>query len=96
MPSTISGGESPQADLTDSLTPHWEHVADATPMFDRLPPLQTLRAFEATARLLSTTLAAEELHVTHGAVSRHIKTLENHLGVPLLLSLKLNCHLAFA
>lgn len=29
------------------------------------------------------TLAANELHVTHGAVSRHIKTLENHLGVPL-------------
>lgn len=52
-------------------------------MFDRLPPLQTLRAFEAAARLLSMTLAAEELHVTHGAVSRHIKTLEDHLGVPL-------------
>jgi LysR family transcriptional regulator, glycine cleavage system transcriptional activator len=50
---------------------------------DRLPPLQTLRAFEATGRLLSMTLAAEELHVTHGAVSRHIKTLENHLGVAL-------------
>ncbi|WP_371680550.1 LysR family transcriptional regulator [Microvirga sp. KLBC 81] len=29
------------------------------------------------------TLAAEELHVTHGAVSRHIKTLEDHLGVRL-------------
>ncbi|SIT35914.1 Transcriptional regulator, LysR family [Paraburkholderia piptadeniae] len=52
-------------------------------MFDRLPPLQTLRAFEATGRLLSMTLAAEELHVTHGAVSRHIKTLEGHLGVAL-------------
>lgn len=52
-------------------------------MFDRLPPLQTLRAFEATGRLLSMTRAAEELHVTHGAVSRHIKTLENHLGVAL-------------
>jgi LysR family glycine cleavage system transcriptional activator len=52
-------------------------------MFDRLPPLQTLRAFEATGRLLSMTLAAEELHVTHGAVSRHIKTLETHLGVAL-------------
>ena len=52
-------------------------------MFDRLPPLQTLRAFEATARWLSMSLAAEELHVTHGAVSRHIKTLENHLGVQL-------------
>ncbi|WP_414474398.1 transcriptional regulator GcvA [Microvirga sp. M2] len=52
-------------------------------MFDRLPPLQTLRAFEATGRLLSMTRAADELHVTHGAVSRHIKTLEGHLGVAL-------------
>ncbi|MGU7774484.1 transcriptional regulator GcvA [Burkholderia sp. MR1-5-21] len=52
-------------------------------MFDRLPPLQTLRAFEATGRLLSMTLAADELHVTHGAVSRHIKTLESHLGIAL-------------
>lgn len=52
-------------------------------MFDRLPPLQTLRAFEAAGRLLSMTLAAEELHVTHGAVSRHIKALESHLGVAL-------------
>jgi len=30
MPSAISGGESPQVDLTNSLTPHWENVADAT------------------------------------------------------------------
>ena len=52
-------------------------------MFDQLPPLQTLRAFEAAGRHLSMTLAAEELNVTHGAVSRHIKTLEHDLGVPL-------------
>jgi len=52
-------------------------------MPDQLPPLQTLRAFEATARCLSMTGAAEELHLTHGAVSRQIKTLEVHLGVPL-------------
>lgn len=52
-------------------------------MADHLPPLQTLRAFEATGRRLSMTLAAEELHLTHGAVSRQIKTLENHLGVAL-------------
>lgn len=50
---------------------------------DRLPPLQTLRAFEAAGRLSSMTLAAEELNVTHGAVSRHVKTLETHLGVAL-------------
>lgn len=52
-------------------------------MFERLPPLQTLRAFEAAGRLLSMTLAAEELNLTHGAVSRHVKTLEAHLGVAL-------------
>lgn len=49
----------------------------------QLPPLQNLRAFEATARRLSMTLAAEELHLTHGAVSRQIKTLEDQLGVQL-------------
>lgn len=54
-------------------------------MFNRLPPLQTLRAFEAAARHLSMSKAAEELHVTHGAISRHIKTLEDDLGVPLFL-----------
>ncbi|WCK03738.1 transcriptional regulator GcvA [Agrobacterium tumefaciens] len=52
-------------------------------MADFLPPLQTLRAFEATARRLSMTLAAEELYLTHGAVSRQIKLLEEHLGAPL-------------
>ncbi len=52
-------------------------------MTDRLPPLQTLRAFEAAGRRLSMTLAAEELHLTHGAVSRQIRALEEHLGVPL-------------
>lgn len=56
-------------------------------MFDRLPPLQTLRAFEATARLSSMTLAAAELHVTHGAISRQIRKLEEHLGKKLFLRL---------
>ena len=51
-------------------------------MFRRLPPLQTLRAFEAAGRLLSMSQAAAELNLTHGAVSRHVKTLEAHLGVP--------------
>jgi LysR family glycine cleavage system transcriptional activator len=52
-------------------------------MPSRPPPLQTLRAFEATGRLLSMSLAAAELHVTAGAVSRHIRTLEEDLGVTL-------------
>lgn len=56
-------------------------------MPDHLPPLQNLRAFEAAARRLSMTLAAEELHLTHGAVSRQIKALEEHLGTALFLRL---------
>ena len=49
-----------------------------------LPPLNALKAFEASARLQSITLAAKELHVTHGAVSRQVKQLEEHLGIALL------------
>lgn len=45
-----------------------------------LPPLNALRAFEAVARLDSVTRAADELHVTHGAVSRQLKLLEEALG----------------
>lgn len=51
---------------------------------DRLPPLNAVRAFEAVARHLSITLAAEELHVTPGAVSRQVQVLEEYLGVALL------------
>jgi DNA-binding transcriptional LysR family regulator len=50
-----------------------------------LPPLNAVRAFEATARLNSVSLAAEQLHVTHGAVSRQLKVLEEHLGVALFV-----------
>ena len=48
-----------------------------------LPPLNALRAFEATARNGSLTKAALELRVTQGAVSRHVTQLENWLGLPL-------------
>lgn len=44
------------------------------------PPLTALRAFEAAARHLSFTAAAEELHVTPAALSFQIKQLEDHLG----------------
>jgi DNA-binding transcriptional LysR family regulator len=50
-----------------------------------LPPLNAVRAFEATARLNSVSLAAEQLNVTHGAVSRQLKVLEEHLGVALFV-----------
>jgi LysR family transcriptional regulator, glycine cleavage system transcriptional activator len=52
-------------------------------MSRRLPPLFALKAFEATARLGSVTRAAEELGRTHGAVSRQIRALQDHAGVPL-------------
>jgi len=45
----------------------------------QLPALSTLIAFEAAARHQSITLAAEELHVTHTAVSRHIQKLERQI-----------------
>ncbi|CAM0556510.1 LysR family transcriptional regulator [Vreelandella titanicae] len=48
-----------------------------------MPPLSALRAFEATARLGSVTAAADELSVTHGAVSRQLKSLDDHFGVAL-------------
>lgn len=47
------------------------------------PPLSALRAFEAAARHLSLTKAAEELHVTPGALSHQIRGLEELLGVKL-------------
>jgi len=52
-------------------------------MSRRLPPLNSLRAFEAAARHLSFTLAAAELNVTQAAVSHQIKSLEERLGMPL-------------
>jgi len=52
-------------------------------MSQDLPPLNALRAFEAAARLNSVSQAANELHVTHGAVSRQVRALEEHLGVAL-------------
>lgn len=48
-----------------------------------LPPLETLVAFQAAARMLSFTRAGEELHVTQAAVSRQIRLLEENLGVKL-------------
>lgn len=53
----------------------------------QLPPLNSLKAFEAAARLSSFSLAANELCVTQGAISRHIRQLEEWLGKPLFVRL---------
>lgn len=47
----------------------------------RLPPLDPLRGFVATARLLSFTQAAKALCLTQSAISRQIQSLEDALGV---------------
>ncbi|MEQ5841778.1 LysR substrate-binding domain-containing protein [Paraburkholderia acidicola] len=49
----------------------------------RIPPLQTLRVFEAAVRLRSFTRAADELALTQGAVSQHVRALESQLDVSL-------------
>ncbi|NQW09779.1 MAG: transcriptional regulator GcvA [Alphaproteobacteria bacterium] len=48
-----------------------------------LPPLTSLRAFEAAARLESVTRAADELSVTHAAISHQLRALETWIGKPL-------------
>ncbi len=48
-----------------------------------LPPLTWLRAFEAAARHLSFTAAANELHLTQSAISQHVRSLETFLGKPM-------------
>lgn len=49
----------------------------------RLPPMAALRCFEAAARLESFSRAAEALHLTHGAISRAVRLVEDELGVEL-------------
>lgn len=51
----------------------------------RLPSLSALRAFEEASRTLSFTKAAQNLHVTQGAISRQIRLLEEYLGTPLFM-----------
>jgi LysR family glycine cleavage system transcriptional activator len=53
------------------------------PHMRKLPPLNALRAFESAGRHSSLTKAADELHVTHGAISRHVSQLEAWLRVAL-------------
>lgn len=49
----------------------------------KLPPLTALPAFDAAARHLSFTKAAEELNLTHGAISRAVRNIEDKLGIRL-------------
>jgi len=51
----------------------------------RLPPLNALRSFEAAGRLRSLTRAADELCVTHSAITQQIRLLEDYLGQKLFI-----------
>lgn len=51
-------------------------------MRPELPPFSALRAFESAARHESFSVAGDELHVTHGAISRQVAALESWLGKP--------------
>lgn len=54
-------------------------------MSERLPSFQQLRAFEAAARHENFSRAADELHLTHGAISHQVRALERELGTPLFV-----------
>jgi LysR family transcriptional regulator, glycine cleavage system transcriptional activator len=55
------------------------------PPLKHLPPLAYIRSFEAAARHLSFTRAADELNLTQAAVSNHVRALEDFIGRPLFL-----------
>ncbi|TPI31129.1 transcriptional regulator GcvA [Mesorhizobium sp. B3-1-6] len=57
----------------------------SSPQLAPLPPLQAIRVFEAVARHLSFTKAAQELGMTQAAASYQIKLLEERIGAPLFL-----------
>ena len=61
-----------------------------------LPPLNALRVFDAAARRLNFSAAAEELCVTHSAISHQIRQLEDWLGQPLFVRHSSGVHLTSA
>jgi LysR family glycine cleavage system transcriptional activator len=73
------------ADLAGGVSGRPPRCAILPGMTRRLPPLNALKAFEAAARLRHIGRAADELHVTRGAVSQQIRALEQWLGVALFV-----------
>ncbi|MDO9191509.1 MAG: LysR family transcriptional regulator, partial [Undibacterium sp.] len=53
--------------------------------FRHLPNLAALRAFEAASRHQNFSRAAEEIHLTHGAISHQVRALEQELGLQLFV-----------
>lgn len=63
----------------------YSELMEKTTQFNELPPLKSLKGFEATARLNSAARAADELHVTPPAITHQIQKLEQSLGVELFV-----------
>ena len=69
--------------LSNDLFAHFACARFMDNPLARLPSLDLLRGFVAVARRLSVTQAAADLFLTQSAVSRQIRALEDHLGLPL-------------
>ena len=80
---TRQGGMSGTQEYGRSWGPAAKRFGTDRSMNEIMPPLKSLRAFEAAARHESFLNAATELHVSTGAISRHIKLLEEFLGARL-------------
>ena len=78
--------------ISDSNGEQSSHINHTT----RLPSLQALRCFEMAARLQNFTRAAEALHLTHGAISRAVRLLEEDLGLALFERKSRRVHLTEA
>lgn len=81
---TERGGHAPpflKVLLADLATTGVQHRGKKLVTSPRLPSLIALRSIEAAARLENFSRAAAELHITHGAVSRAVRLLEDELGV---------------
>lgn len=83
MAALVPGGAS--VVLCSMNTEARDRVRSLPPTLARLPPLTSLRAFVATARHLSFTRAADELHVTSAAIGQQIRLLEDYIGQALFL-----------
>ena len=99
-PDPMPGGPPASLLRLGSATPHWplfpvqrkleknsvlRNIFFMPNLRTRLPPVNSLIAFEASARLLSFTKAGEELLVSREAISRQIRILEDHMGSKLFL-----------
>ena len=77
--------DNPSVERKPSLCNCRIKLIDRNSVMPGLPPLNALRAFEAAARHQGFIGASEELNVSRGAISRHVKILEEHLGVQLFV-----------